>query len=229
MIVEQLSILLDRIGAAWVLYTLAAMSLLSLAIAVERLLFLRARRVPVAALEADLFAALDRGAEHASRLLAPYRGMAARVPFAALAHLHRGPQAVEEVMSAREAAEHKTYEQFLGWLGSIGSNAPFVGLLGTVIGIMGAFAKLQLTAGAASASRNQLIMGSIAEALVATAVGLFVAIPAVVIYNLLRVRVKEAQADTRVLAGVVLAWSKQLPSVVAVQPEINRQLVRAGG
>lgn len=222
MMIEQISNLMDRVGAEWVLWLLATMSVLSLTVVVERLLFLRKRRVPVELLEGELIAALDLGVEHAIALLKPYRGMAARVPLVALAHLHRGPAAIEELMTAREAAEHKSYERFLGWLGSVGANAPFVGLLGTVIGIMGAFAKLELSAGAASASRNQMIMGSISEALVATAVGLFVAIPAVVLYNLLRTKVKEAQADTRILAGVVLAWSKQLLPAAAATP-IKRQ------
>jgi len=214
--IEQISNLLDQIGAGWVMVVLAAMSVLSLTVVVERLLFLRARRVPVEVLEGELIAALDRGVDQAIDLLKPYRGMAARVPLAALAHLHRGPAAIEELMAARESAEHKSYERFLGWLGSVGANAPFVGLLGTVIGIMGAFAKLELSAGVATASRNQLIMGSISESLVATALGLFVAIPAVVVYNLLRTKVKEAQADTRILAGVVLAWAKQVAPATAV-------------
>ena len=97
----------------------------------------------------------------------------------------------------------------LGFLGSLGSNAPFIGLLGTVIGIMGAFADLQGGAGVGG-ERTQLIMGSISEALVATAVGLLVAIPAVVAYNTLRGRVEGVVANTRALSGVVLAHASSI-------------------
>jgi biopolymer transport protein ExbB/TolQ len=208
-IVDHTAQVLDLFGAAWILYLLMFMSVFLVAIAVERLLFLRRNRVPVEKLQQPLLKAMDEGREAVEKLLAPYSGMAAQVALAGVAELHRGSASVEEVMGAREAAESKRYDQRLAWLGTIGSNAPFVGLLGTVIGIMGAFSDLQLATGAAAATANQAIMSSISEALVATAIGLFVAIPAVVAFNYLRTRVKEAQSDTRVLAGIVLAWTKQ--------------------
>jgi len=200
---------MDQLGAGWVLYTLIAMSIVSVALVVERLLFFRARRVPVVQLEGALLQALDSGPDAARNLLSPYRGMAAQVPLSVVPHLHRGPDAVEELLASREASEQKAYERFLSWLSSIGANAPFVGLLGTVIGILGAFGRLKQTVGQNPAAGNQAIMGSISEALVATAVGLFVAIPAVIAYNYLRGQVKIAQADTRVLTGVLLAWCRQ--------------------
>ena len=104
--------------------------------------------------------------------------------------------------------EKVRYERFVAFLGSLGSNAPFIGLLGTVIGIMGAFADLRNIVGEGSANRSEAIMGSISEALVATAVGLIVAIPAVVAYNALKVQIKKAQTDTASLAAVLLAHLK---------------------
>ncbi len=70
-------------------------------------------------------------------------------------------------------------ERNLTMLASIGSNAPFIGLFGTVLGIIRAFHELSgdLTGGA------DVVMGAISEALVATAVGIFVAIPALWAYN----------------------------------------------
>jgi biopolymer transport protein ExbB len=207
--IESLAHLMDQLGAAWVLYVLIGMSVASVALVVERWLFFRARRVPVAQLEGTLLDALDKGPDHVRTLLSPYRGMAAQVPLSVVAHLHRGPDAVEELLASREASEQQHYERFLSWLSSIGANAPFVGLLGTVIGILGAFGRLRQTVGQNPGAGNQAIMGSISEALVATAVGLFVAIPAVMAYNYLRGQVKSAQADTRVLTGVLLAWCRQ--------------------
>ncbi len=69
-------------------------------------------------------------------------------------------------------------EKGLTVLGSLGSNAPFIGLFGTVLGIIQAFGVLSYEQG-----NMQVVMLAIAEALIATAVGLFVAVPAVLAYN----------------------------------------------
>ena len=206
---NQLSLLLDQLGVEWILYLLLTLSVLSVAVMVERLLFLYKNRVPVAELQDKLMAALDRGDDSAEQLLRHYRGMEAQVVAAGVRELHRGPEAVAEVMAAKQAIEKQRYERFLNFLGSLGANAPFIGLLGTVIGIMGAFADLRAAVGqAATGSRSALIMGSISEALVATAVGLFVAIPAVIAYNQFRTQVKKTQANTDALAAILLAHMK---------------------
>ncbi len=88
----------------------------------------------------------------------------------------------EEVSGAMELAargEMERLERFLGVLGTIGSTAPFIGLFGTVVGIIRAFSDLALSQGGSPAA----VADGIAEALVATATGLFVAIPAVMAYN----------------------------------------------
>ena len=87
-------------------------------------------------------------------------------------------------MAGASAVQRMRLERRLGFLGTLGSNAPFVGLLGTVIGIVQAFDQLQL-AGTANGSGGAMggVMGAIAEALVATAIGLVVAIPAVAAFN----------------------------------------------
>ncbi|MEY3015539.1 MAG: hypothetical protein RIT45_4274, partial [Pseudomonadota bacterium] len=161
-------------------------------------------------LQAQLLRALDKGQKDAIAVLEPHSGMEAQVVLAGVREMHRGAPAVEELMAAREALEKQRYDRFLGFLGSLGANAPFVGLLGTVIGIMGAFADLQTSMGSASqdANRTQAIMGSISEALVATAVGLFVAIPAVWAFNQFKGSIKGVQARTAALASVLLAHLK---------------------
>ena len=213
MIVEQLSNVLDRLGAEWILYLLIVLSVLSVAVVIERLLFLRRNRVPVDELQPKLLAALENGPAAADATLATYEGMEATVVRAGVREMDRGVAAVEEVMSAKEGVERLRYERYLGFLGSLGANAPFIGLLGTVIGIMGAFADLKVSMSeAADANRTQAIMGSIAEALVATAVGLIVAIPAVWAYNQFRGKVKQVQANTASLAGILLAHMKTVTS-----------------
>ena len=88
----------------------------------------------------------------------------------------------DEVLRAMELAgrgEVAKLDRFVGVLGTIGSTAPFVGLFGTVLGIIRAFSGLAASQGASPAA----VADGIAEALVATAVGLFVAVPAVIAYN----------------------------------------------
>ena len=89
-------------------------------------------------------------------------------------------------MAAATGLERQRLERRLLFLGTVGNNAPFVGLLGTVIGVVGAFDELgsgATSSNAGHALAPERVMGAIAEALVATAIGLVVAIPAVVLYN----------------------------------------------
>lgn len=89
-----------------------------------------------------------------------------------------------------EAGLRVHLERNLTLLASIGSNAPFIGLFGTVLGIIRAFHSLSgdLTGGA------DVVMGAISEALVATAVGIFVAIPALAAYNGFQRKVEQLYA-----------------------------------
>jgi len=99
-----------------------------------------------------------------------------------LSGLSRSGASKEEVNEAMELAgrrELMKLERRLGVLGTIGSTAPFIGLFGTVLGIIRAFSDLAIAEGASPAA----VADGIAEALIATAAGLFVAVPAVVAYN----------------------------------------------
>lgn len=106
--------------------------------------------------------------------------------------LHPGPEldrvsvAAREAMQRATAAEIERLEQRLTSLATLGNISPFVGLFGTVIGIMRAFEAISRTGSGGLAS----VSAGIAEALVATAAGLFVAIPAVTAYNYFVSRVK---------------------------------------
>ena len=91
--------------------------------------------------------------------------------------------------SLRRAAtvELTTLERTVPFLATTGSTAPFIGLFGTVLGIIKAFRDLSLETRAGASA----VMAGISEALVATAIGLLVAIPAVVAYNYLQRQVKQ--------------------------------------
>jgi biopolymer transport protein ExbB len=92
-------------------------------------------------------------------------------------------------------------ERGLSFLATVGSNAPFIGLFGTVLGIIQAFHDLAANTSEAS----EAVMAGISEALVATAVGLLVAIPAVVLYNFFTRWVKGRLARSESLADLVMS------------------------
>jgi biopolymer transport protein ExbB len=95
-------------------------------------------------------------------------------------------------------------ERYLSFLATVGSNAPFVGLLGTVVGIVGAFAELDASRGALTEG----LMANVGEALVATAVGLLVALPAIAAFNVFRRIVQTRLARADALRRAVLGTMK---------------------
>ena len=200
-------------GAAWVLWFLGALSAASLLLTVERWLFLRARGGDLAALAHALDRRLragDRGGAITDLSASP--AVAASIAAAGLRLADRGPAAAEKAMESAAALERGRLERWLAFLGTVGNNAPFVGLFGTVVGVIHAFEELGHGVpghgGAAAASQvaSQAVMGSIAEALVATAVGILVALPAVAAYNYFQRRVTSLMRGTDVLSNLVLAY-----------------------
>ena len=95
-------------------------------------------------------------------------------------------EASKRALERAEAIVHAELKRGLGGLATIGATAPFVGLFGTVVGILNAFRGIS----EAKATGLAAVAGGIAEALVTTAIGLFVAIPAVMMYNYLTGRVE---------------------------------------
>jgi biopolymer transport protein ExbB len=130
--------------------------------------------------------------------------MQAAVARACLAHAADGPAAVEELKAAAIEQQRARYERRLAFLGTLGNNAPFVGLFGTVLGIIRAFHDLAGN----TMQGTQAVMSGIAEALVATAIGLIVALPAVATYNAFTRHVERATSATEVLAHEILAFLK---------------------
>jgi biopolymer transport protein ExbB len=131
----------------------------------------------------------------------------------------RGAKAAEEAMQGAIALQRMKLERRLAFLGTLGNNAPFIGLFGTVIGVVEAFEQLgkQSTTAvqsAAAVAAPQEVMAAIAEALVATAVGLAVAIPAVAMFNYYQRLSKSILANTSALSHVLLSYLAQ--PVVAV-------------
>jgi biopolymer transport protein ExbB len=212
-IVERSKLILLDIGASPILYLMIALSIVSVAIMVERFLFFFRVRENLQRLAGDLAAALDRGDVAGAReLVSDARSAEAAIVSAGLSRIQHGPAAVEEAMSGASAVQRMRLERRLGFLGTLGNNAPFVGLLGTVIGIVQAFDQLQI-AGAGNGSGGAMngVMGAIAEALVATAIGLVVAIPAVAAFNAFQRRIKSILGNAEALRHIVLSYVKAVP------------------
>ena len=207
--IEQAKHLMVEVGASWVLGLLILLSVLSLAVALDRWRVFRCQLKDVDALVQQLHRLLGAGnVERARRQLLSTRGVAAEVVLSGLAQWERGATAAEEAMAAATGLKRAQLEKRLMFLGTVGNNAPFVGLLGTVIGIVGAFDELgkagQVAATAAELAPER-VMAPIAEALVVTAVGLVVAIPAVAVFNYFQERLQSTLADAQTLGHVLLA------------------------
>jgi biopolymer transport protein ExbB len=189
------------LGSEWVLWLLIALSVLSVAVMVERALFL-SNTGDADALGRELAALLkNRDIGGARKVLDGQRAPAAAVAAAGIDSYERGSDAAAEAMAGVKSRLRIDMERNLGVLGTLGNNAPFIGLFGTVLGIIKAFADLSKNqAGGAAA-----VMSGISEALVATAVGLMVAIPAVIAFNFFQGKVRRTMARVDSLAHVVLS------------------------
>ena len=135
-------------------------------------------------------------------LITAARSPEVRVAFAGLSEFQRGRTAAAEAMASAKSLERLSLEQRLGILGTLGNNAPFIGLFGTVLGIIKAFADLARNHASGGAD---VVMAGISEALVATAVGLLVAIPAVIAYNTLQGRVRRSMGRIDAMAHLILS------------------------
>jgi biopolymer transport protein ExbB len=206
-IVEQSTRVLLELGTAPVLYLMVGLSIVSVAIMLERGWYFVRTRENLARLARHLDECLARrDFAGASALAADSRSVEASIVRAGLHHSARGAEAAAEAMASATALGRLRLEKRLNFLGTLGNNAPFVGLLGTVIGIVQAFQQLEQSGLSGSASTD--IMGAIAEALVATAIGLAVAIPAVTGYNYFQRRIKVTLSNAEALEHVVLSHLK---------------------
>ncbi len=190
---------LTQVGAEWVLWLLLLLSVFSVGVMIERAVFFAARRLPALddvarrLLAGDLAGAASAVGDHA--------GLEAAVVRAAVEAADGGPASVAEMVACTIRRERASYERGLGFLGTLGSNAPFLGLFGTVVGIIKAFADLGV--GTARGAGATAVMAGLSEALVATAVGIFVAIPAVVAFNAFGRRLRAVTTRAEALAHAV--------------------------
>jgi biopolymer transport protein ExbB/TolQ len=202
---ERSLVAFSLLGATWVLWLLVILSVLSVTVMIERLIFYFRRRVDSRRLSDEISAFLDKDDVAAARRLLEHQdSMEAHVLRAGLGTIDRGARVVSETMDAELIRQKSRFESYLIFLGTLGNNAPFIGLFGTVLGIIKAFKDLSIgdpTKGAGA----QAVMAGISEALVATAVGLAVALPAVVAFNYFKTLVKRAVTNTESLSKTLSA------------------------
>lgn len=189
------------LGAEWVLWLLIALSVVSVGVMIDRALDLwRGAVSPQGLAERAADALRQNGVQAALSVLKGSRGFTARMLEAGVRALSAGTGAAREKMETARLEARSRLDRGTGYLGTMGSNAPFIGLFGTVLGIIRAFNDLATSQSAGPS----VVMAGIADALVATAMGLFVAIPAVVAYNVFQRRIRLLLSEAEISARVLL-------------------------
>lgn len=168
------------LAAGWpVLGTLLVMSVISLAVILDRIHVFRRARLNAPEFSRHVSRLLRVGSrEEALRYCSGFSQPVARAVGAVLAQ-PGSRQARERALGHAIQAEARRLEAYVPILGTIASTSPFVGLFGTVLGIIRAFEDIAKSGGGGP----EVVAVGIAEALVSTAAGLAVAIPALIAYN----------------------------------------------
>ena len=206
--VTELVVRLARTGAGGVvMWFTVLLSIVSVAVMLERVWFFRTHKDNVRAIAGDLNRLLLAGDyAGAQKLLENSKGFETRVLRAALEVAPLGKAAVQELALSATKMERLRFERGLALLGTVGNNAPFIGLFGTVLEIVSALYELGTQSGGNVGAGA--VMATLSQALAATAVGLIVALPAVAMFNYFQRRLKTLQTGAEALVHVLLAHMK---------------------
>jgi biopolymer transport protein ExbB/TolQ len=219
MIVQSL-LKISLLGATWVLYLMLGLSVISLGSMLERLIFFARNRKASADLDHTIEEAL-----HADDYTGAYGALAksssleARVLREALRWKKGGADAFADALEGALGRARGELDRGATLLGTLGNNTPFIGLFGTVIGVIEAFSHL---GGSNAGAGLAKVMGGIAEALIATGVGIFVAIPAVVAYNVIQKKAGDLEGHTQSIAKLFTAWLHTNPDARFATAEAER-------
>lgn len=190
-----------------VLWLLVILSVVSVGIILDRFIALRKVAKNSAVVREKIRSALQSNSlEEVEDLGKDKDSVEGRAVAYALKHMKdNGSKGLSEIFNTYALTERPELEKFLNFLATIGSNAPYIGLFGTVLGIMKAFNDLATSTDAG----QQTVMAGISQALIATAAGLFVAIPAVAAYNYFSKRVKSTFQNLESVKELCLAYAKK--------------------
>ncbi len=191
------------LGDVWVLWILLFASILSVAVMIDRWRIFRMNRLDFPAFLEKLRNFLEAdNTPGALKLCAEHDVLESRVALTGLKNFHRGAASVEEAMKSGLVLERSNFEKNLIILSTMGNNAPFIGLLGTVLGVIKAFHDL----GVAGSSGVSVVMSGISAALIATAFGILLAIPAVIANNFFQTRLKRSVVNTQSLIHLMQVY-----------------------
>jgi len=194
------------LGGEWVLYILLGLSIWSIAVIWDRFFLFRKKAKESEILEAKAPELLIKGKiKEVQGLLQNLTSPAAAILRVGIDNLSAGPEALEQILGSQRIHEKLALEKNLLVLGTLGSNAPFIGLFGTVLGIIKAFNDLAL----AGTSGPTVVMRGVSEALVATAVGLLIVIPCVATYNYFQNWIKRELSQSDRLSALLLAYAEK--------------------
>jgi len=183
--------LLTSTGGGWVIYLLFALSILALAVIIERTVVINRQFRYETKILPPLMERLEEGPpENILKSLRP-DSILYRIAKELVDHASKGYLSLERHLETRMSLERRYLAKRVVILGTLGNNAPFIGLLGTVLGVIRAFHDL----GASAGQGPEVVMQGISEALVATAVGILVALPCVFFFNFLQTRIKDTLVD----------------------------------
>lgn len=189
-------------GAEWVMYLLICCSILSLTIIIERIVYFAKIRGDFGEFVQTLTNRLQSAdsLETTAAWCAGQNMLEARVAAVGLERNKDSLRSIEESMNATMILARTRMSRGLTVLGTLSNNSPFIGLFGTIIGIIQAFHALATS----KSSGPEVVMASISEALVATAVGIMVAIPAALAFNLFSNAMKKKVANSETTARIVV-------------------------
>jgi biopolymer transport protein ExbB/TolQ len=203
------------VGSTWILYLLIVLSVMVLAITLERYAYFRRTNLAFKEFCAWLNASLqEKDITKIVARCASKQAPAYELVLEALSNAHHGTEALDFHLQMVIAGLRQDMDRRIIFLGTVGSNAPFIGLLGTVFGVIQAFRQLSLT----GVGGSNAVMAGISEALVATGVGLLVAIPAVVLFNYFQRTIKIRMANLEALRDLFLSHTKRQNSFVTNIP-----------
>ena len=190
-----------------ILWILLILSVLSIGMILERFFALRKMSTESKRVRDRIKVALQSNSlEDVEDIAKDHSSIEGRVAGYAMKHMKdSGSKGLEEVFNTFALTERPELEKSLGFLATVGSNAPYIGLFGTVLGIMKAFNDLAT----APEAGQQTVMAGISMALVATAAGLFVAIPAVAAYNYYSKQVRGIFQNIESVKELCLAYAKK--------------------
>jgi biopolymer transport protein ExbB len=204
-IVERL-LGITLLGTEWVLWLLIVLSVVSVAIMIERAIYFSRLRFDFQDFSNKLTSYLgDNDYDKAIDLCKTFEAPEAKMALHGLKNRDKGSHAMEGSMEGFVVGQRHLLDRGLVVLGTLGNNAPFIGLFGTVVGIIMAFNDLANN----PAGGPSVVMAGISEALVATAVGLMVAIPAVIAFNGFNRVVKRKMANAQAIIKIIMTYQQK--------------------